>query len=50
MTLDLGAIALSMLHVDGWSDRLRYVRSRLGRSPAVAYSETSLGKGDVHAC
>jgi len=33
VTLDLGAIALSMLHVEGWSDRLRYVRSgprRLG--------------------
>lgn len=26
MTLDLGAIALSMLRVDGWSDQVRYVR------------------------
>ena len=27
MTLDLGAIALSMLRVGGWRDRVRYVRS-----------------------
>jgi ubiquinone biosynthesis protein COQ4 len=27
MTLDLGAIALSMLRANGWSDRVRYVRS-----------------------
>jgi ubiquinone biosynthesis protein COQ4 len=27
MTLDLGAIALSMLRVAGWSDQVRYVRS-----------------------
>jgi ubiquinone biosynthesis protein COQ4 len=26
MTLDLGAIALSMLRVDGWGDQVRYVR------------------------
>src|SRR6266567_2138517 len=27
MTIDLGAIALSMLRVDGWSNQVRYVRS-----------------------
>ena len=27
MTLDLGAVALSVLRVDGWSDQVRYVRS-----------------------
>jgi len=27
MTLDLGAIALSMLRVEGWGDQVRYVRS-----------------------
>ena len=26
MTIDLGAIALSMLRVDGWSEQVRYVR------------------------
>jgi len=30
MTLDLGVIALSMLRVEGWSDRVRYVRSGWG--------------------
>jgi len=27
VTLDLGAIALSMLRLDGWSDQVRYVRN-----------------------
>jgi len=27
MTLDLGAIALSMMRVEGWGDHVRYVRT-----------------------
>jgi ubiquinone biosynthesis protein Coq4 len=43
MTLDLGAIALSMMRVEGWGEHVRYVRTagrwRTGSSMGVRWEE-----------